>query len=88
MKQGYFITFEGGDGAGKSTQINILKDELTAAGYDVILTREPGPELSRIHDRMPLIMPPEAAVDWILPQTKAEDLIQYSLTGMEIRATH
>ena len=42
MKQGYFITFEGGDGAGKSTQINILKDELTAAGYDVILTREPG----------------------------------------------
>ena len=42
MKQGYFITFEGGDGAGKSTQINILKDELTAAGYDVILTRGPG----------------------------------------------
>ena len=54
----------------------------------VILTREPGPELSRIHDRMPLILPPEAAVDWILPQTKAEDLIQYSLTGMEIRAAH
>ena len=42
MNKGYFITFEGGDGAGKSTQINILKDELTAAGYDVILTREPG----------------------------------------------
>lgn len=42
MKKGYFITFEGGDGAGKSTQINLLKDSLTAAGYDVVLTREPG----------------------------------------------
>ena len=54
----------------------------------VILTREPGPELSRIHDRMPLILPPEAALDWIRPQTKPEDLLQYSLTEMEIRAAH
>ena len=42
MNRGYFITFEGGDGSGKSTQIGILKDSLTNAGYDVILTREPG----------------------------------------------
>lgn len=42
MKKGYFITFEGGDGAGKSTQINILKDKLEEAGHEVILTREPG----------------------------------------------
>lgn len=42
MKQGYFITFEGGDGAGKSTQIKKLKSYLEKKGYDVILTREPG----------------------------------------------
>ena len=52
----------------------------------VILTREPGQELSRIHDRMPLILPPHAALEWIRPQTKPEDLLQYSLTEMKIRA--
>lgn len=52
----------------------------------VVLTRKPGPELARIHDRMPLILPPEAALEWILPQTRPEDLLQYALTDMEIRA--
>ena len=42
MSRGFFITFEGGDGSGKSTQIGILRDRLMEAGYDVILTREPG----------------------------------------------
>ncbi|MDO4746190.1 MAG: dTMP kinase [Bacillota bacterium] len=42
MNQGYFITFEGGDGSGKSTQIGRLKSYLENKGYDVILTREPG----------------------------------------------
>lgn len=42
MKKGLFITFEGGDGSGKSTQIKILADRLAEAGCDVILTREPG----------------------------------------------
>lgn len=37
-----FITFEGADGCGKTTQLNLLKDYLENKGLDVVLTREPG----------------------------------------------
>lgn len=40
--QGLFVSMEGPDGAGKSTQIELLRTYLTARGYDVIITREPG----------------------------------------------
>lgn len=39
---GLFVAFEGGDGAGKSTQARALADALTTAGREVVLTREPG----------------------------------------------
>lgn len=40
--QGFFLTFEGADGSGKSTQAKILADALQDQGRDVVLTREPG----------------------------------------------
>lgn len=42
MKKGLFITFEGIDGCGKTTQIELLKESLEKKGYTVLLTREPG----------------------------------------------
>jgi len=42
VKRGMFITVEGTDGSGKTTQINLMKSYLEGKGYDVIVTREPG----------------------------------------------
>lgn len=42
MQKGLFITFEGADGSGKTTQLNLVKDFLEKEGYDVVVTREPG----------------------------------------------
>lgn len=39
---GLFVTFEGVEGAGKTTQIALLRDYLQQAGHDVCVTREPG----------------------------------------------
>lgn len=41
-KSGLFITLEGGEGAGKSTQIPVIKQFFEQKGYDVITLREPG----------------------------------------------
>lgn len=42
MKTGLLVSFEGPDGSGKTTQIQILKEYLTKKGYEVLFTREPG----------------------------------------------
>lgn len=42
MEKGLFITFEGADGCGKTTQIELLDKYLREKGFDTLLTREPG----------------------------------------------
>jgi dTMP kinase len=42
QKRGFFITFEGGEGSGKSIQVEILVSHLHEKGYAVVVTREPG----------------------------------------------
>src|ERR1700721_1217126 len=50
MPRGLFVTFEGLDGSGKSTQLRRLKDRLEADGFAVTATRQPGG--TRVGDRI------------------------------------
>ena len=67
---GKFITFEGPDGSGKTTQICRLAAWLSAQGADVLLTREPGgTEISEqirniLHDLKNKAMQPRAPSWW------------------------
>ncbi len=47
-----------------------------------VLTTEPTEELRKLHDRMPLILPPSLIDDWIRPDAKAEQLAQYAVTDL------
>ena len=42
MPRGFWVTFEGGEGSGKTTVIKALEDSLLKEGRDVLVTREPG----------------------------------------------
>lgn len=57
-----FVVFEGGDSAGKSTQVALLAARLAQAGVDYIVTRQPGgtPSGQRIRE---LLLDPKAALD-------------------------
>lgn len=68
MPRGLFITFEGSEGCGKSTQVQRLAARLTSEGRPFILTREPGGTAIGEHIRHLLQFAPESAA--MFPETE------------------
>lgn len=63
IQKGILISFEGIDGSGKTTQINLLKRYLEEKGYEVLVTREPGG--TRISEKIrSVILDPENTAMW------------------------
>ena len=77
-----FIVFEGGDGAGKSTQISLLADALTARGIAVLTTREPGgaPGAERLRE----LLVTGAVDDW---SPVSEALLMYAARAEHLAKT-
>jgi dTMP kinase len=78
--RGLFITLEGGEGGGKSTQSKRLKEALESAGHAVVLTREPGgtPEAEKIRT----LLVDRAGGDW---SAVAETLLLFAARAMHVR---
>ena len=60
---GRFVVFEGGEGAGKSTQVALLRDALVALGREVVVTREPGGTAAAEAIRALVLDPAHAGLD-------------------------
>ena len=78
MQTGRFITFEGGEGTGKSTQVKLLGERLNRAGFATVITREPGgsPFAERVRDVI------------LDPQTPPHSALSEALLFYAARADH
>jgi dTMP kinase len=79
-----FVSLEGGEGAGKTTAINALRDALRARGNDVVLTREPGgtPLAERIRA---LVLKPDAEIAAEPLSAEAELLLVFAARAQHVR---
>ena len=82
MSSGFFITLEGGEGAGKSTQAKRLAERLTAQGHKVLLTREPGGSIGAEEIRKLLVNGDDDR--W---SANAETLLNYAARDSHLRET-
>jgi dTMP kinase len=82
VTQPRFITLEGGEGAGKSTALNALRDALVATGADVVTTREPGGTPLAEQIRALLLDPAHEA-----PSPETELLLMFAARAQHVRET-
>ncbi len=77
---GFFVTFEGGEGTGKSTQVRLLADRLLQQGRIVVVTREPGgtPQGEALRD----LLLNAASHDWT---STSEALLNYAARAEHLR---
>lgn len=59
IDKGLFIVFEGGEGSGKTTQVRLLSEWLSARGYDVLVTKQPGGDESVCKQIRSLVLDPQ-----------------------------
>ncbi|MBU1701930.1 MAG: dTMP kinase [Candidatus Eisenbacteria bacterium] len=80
MSRGVFISFEGGEGSGKSTQILRLAESLKSSGFQVVVCREPGgtPLGEAVRDLLLKIRkdPPAALTELLLLESSRSHLVQ------------
>ena len=81
MGRGKFITLEGGEGGGKSTQARLLADALSGMGLAVLLTREPGGAPGAEHLRGLLL---DGGIDW---SPQAETLLHFAARAEHVERT-
>ncbi len=81
MLRGVFVTFEGGEGVGKSTQVKKLEIALKEKGHDVVVTREPG-GCPAAEDIRNLIFHPDYDGNWTV---EAETLMMFAARSMHIK---
>lgn len=87
MKRGRFITVEGGEGVGKTTQLAALRDWLAARGLEVVVTREPGgtPRAERLREVLlersdePMPVPCELLLMFAARSTHLDNVIRPAL---------
>src|SRR6476620_4501573 len=81
MSRGRFITLEGGEGAGKTTQSLLLADYLAASGIDAVRTREPGGSPGAELLRGILL---DGTIDW---SPQAETLLHFAARAEHVAKT-
>ncbi|NOT89347.1 MAG: dTMP kinase [Lysobacter sp.] len=83
----HFVSLEGGEGAGKTTVLNALRDALQQAGHDVVSTREPGGTPMAEQIRNLLLNVPVDGVQHEPPAAETELLLMFAARAQHVRET-
>lgn len=86
-RHSHFVSLEGGEGAGKTTVLNALRDALLQAGHEVVSTREPGGTPLAEQIRHLLLNVPVDGVQHEPPAAETELLLMFAARAQHVRET-